>query len=286
LVMEIQTPLSISEDKAESELRKKGYEITPKLLGKGSYSQVFKSYVRQSESWKPLACKVITKKPHRETLDLALQRELNILKCINHNHIVHLHDTVELAKLSKTYIFMELCPTDLLEYLQKKSAVSEAKAKQWFNQLISAVLYLHSKNIAHRDIKCENILITDKNEVKLADFGFATWCLGRDGEHRLSINYCRSDAYASPELLILTPYYPKMADMWALGVVLFTMVNAVMPFSSNIKVQYKQQNKKTWKFNVKNLTPKLKQLINFLMEPDINLRLTALEAVRINWLNM
>ena len=268
-------------EQEETELRKKGYELTEKLIGKGSYSQVFKAFVRQSESWKPLACKVINKKFNKQTLDLALQRELNILKCISHKNIINLYETVE---LNKTYIFMELCPTDLLEYLQQQSALPERNAKLWFDQLSSALYYLHSKNIAHRDIKCENILITEDMTVKLADFGFATWCLGRNGEHRQSVNYCRSDAYASPELLALTPYYPKVADTWALGVVLYTMVNAVMPFHSNVKIQLKQQTRRSWRFHAKDLSPEVKVLIEGLLEPEIELRFSALEVRKSNWL--
>lgn len=79
-----------------------------------------------------------------------------------------------LKRGSKVFIFMKYADNgDLLDYLKMKGAIDEKQAKLWFKQIALGVQYLHSKNIAHRDLKCENILITRQFHVKLADFGFA-----------------------------------------------------------------------------------------------------------------
>lgn len=95
-------------------------------------------------------------------------------------------------------------------------------------------------DIAHRDIKCENILITDCLIVKLTDFGFSKFI---DKSKRLNCNtYCCSVPYASPEVLSTHSYDGKSSDIWSLGVVLYVMLNNKMPFSkSNIKLMYKEQ---------------------------------------------
>jgi len=70
-----------------------------------------------------------------------------------------------------------------------------------FRQLVSAVEYLHSMDIAHRDLKCENVLLTGRDQIKISDFGFARYCHNDDGKRILSDTYCGSAAYAAPEIL-------------------------------------------------------------------------------------
>lgn len=118
---------------------------------------------------------------------------------------------------------MDYCRNgDLLEYIKNHGPLCEDKAKRYFRyrtmyyiklprdvqqnlfcfrQLTSAVQYLHALEIAHRDLKCENIFLTINNSIKLGDFGFARHCIDDLGECILSDTFCGSAAYAAPEIL-------------------------------------------------------------------------------------
>lgn len=129
---------------------------------------------------------------------------------------------------------------ELFQYIFDYGPLKENQARIWFRQLTLAVQYLHAMDIVHRDIKCENVLVTKHLTVKLIDFGFSKLI---QRSKRLNCNtYCCSLLYASPEVLSARPYDGKSADIWSLGVVLYVMLNKKMPFSKKtIKLMYKQQ---------------------------------------------
>lgn len=138
---------------------------------------------------------------------------------------------------------------DLLDFIKRNGVVPEQQSKMWFRQMASGLQYLHNKNIAHRDLKCENILLSRRFNVKLADFGFARFCVDTDGRRVLSQTYCGSAAYAAPEVVNGTPYNPKLSDVWSLGIILFIMLNASMPFDdSNLRKLLKDQMTRNWVF--------------------------------------
>jgi testis-specific serine kinase len=146
----------------------------------------------------------------------------------------------------------------ILDLIHKERRLSEPRACQLFKQMISAVDYIHSQGVCHRDIKCENILLDENFVVKLIDFGFAKNLKDmpktidpdkveaavasasgsqkisssqiRKKDSKLSETYCGSYAYASPEILKGIPYDPFLSDIWAMGCVLFAMVFGRLPF--------------------------------------------------------
>lgn len=122
---------------------------------------------------------------------------------------------------------------DLLEYVSKRGIVSEPQARVWFRQMSLGLQYLHDMDIAHRDLKCENALLTSNFNVKLADFGFARFVIDNTGKAISSETYCGSLSYAAPEVLHGTPYFPKTADIWSIGVILYVLLNKSMPFDDN-----------------------------------------------------
>lgn len=125
---------------------------------------------------------------------------------------------------NKVYMVMEhACNGDLLTLIQSAGAVNELQARRWSVQLASAVSHLHSKNVTHRDLKLENVLLDCHQNVKICDFGFSKYFATRE----LSNTYCGSKAYASPEILLSLPYDPCKADVWALGVIIYIIVTGM-----------------------------------------------------------
>ncbi|NWU97950.1 TSSK1 kinase, partial [Upupa epops] len=215
-------------------LGERGYSLR-NTLGEGSYSKVKSAYCNQLKC--NVAIKIVDKKKvSREFLVKFLPRELEALRRLSHPSILKTYEIFE-SLSGKTYIVMELGEKgDLLNYIKTTGAMKEDTACIKFQQLASAIKYCHDLDFAHRDLKCENILLSEDLKVKLADFGFSKF-LSRDEKHRiiLSKTFCGSAAYTAPEVLEGIPYDPRISDIWSLGVILYTMVFALMPFDdSNI----------------------------------------------------
>lgn len=153
--------------------------------------------------------------------------------------------------------------------------------------MATGLQYLHNKNIAHRDLKCENILLSRRFNVKLADFGFARFCVDAEGRRVLSQTYCGSAAYAAPEVVNGTPYNPKLSDVWSLGIILFIMLNASMPFDdSNLRKLLKDQMTRNWVFRSRvrdSISSSAKSIVRHVLEPDITLRLTLERVLGHEW---
>ncbi|XP_076180038.1 testis-specific serine/threonine-protein kinase 6 [Ptiloglossa arizonensis] len=270
----------------------RGYKFLKKL-GEGSYAKVYLAeYKTEADPDRnnKLACKVIdTGKAPKDFVRKFLPRELDILVKLNHPHIVHVHSIFQ--RRTKYFIFMRFAENgDLLEFVLKNGAVAEGQARVWLRQLGLGLQYLHELEIAHRDMKCENVLLTSNYNVKLADFGFARYVIDNRGKHVLSDTYCGSLSYAAPEILRGAPYNPKIADIWSLGVILYILLNKAMPFDdTDIKRLYEQQRNRKWKFRSKIapiLSENVKKLVTSLLEPVPTKRWTLSQIITSDWIAM
>ncbi|XP_054016093.1 testis-specific serine/threonine-protein kinase 6-like [Hylaeus anthracinus] len=270
----------------------RGYKFLKKL-GEGSYAKVYLAeYKTESDPDRnsKLACKVIdTVRAPRDFVRKFLPRELDILVKLNHPHVVHVHSIFQ--RRTTYFIFMRFAENgDLLEFILKNGAVAEGQARVWIRQLVLGLQYLHELEIAHRDMKCENVLLTSNYNVKLADFGFARYVIDNRGKQVLSDTYCGSLSYAAPEILRGSPYSPKMADIWSLGVILYILLNKAMPFDdTDIKRLYEQQRNRKWKFRSKvapSLSENVKKLVTFLLEPVPTKRWTLKQILSSDWIAM
>ncbi|CAG9830547.1 unnamed protein product [Diabrotica balteata] len=292
-------PGLVLRESEELTLSTRGYRLLQKL-GEGSYAQVFlaefittSTKSNDNSPEKPsrvLACKIVdVSKAPPDFVKKFLPRELDILVRISHPHIIHIHSIFQ--RKTKYFIFMRHAENgDLLEYVLKKGPIPEVQSRVWFRQLTLAVQYLHDMDIAHRDLKCENCLITNNYNLKLADFGFARFVTDAHGRRLTSTTYCGSLSYAAPEVLRGMPYYPKNADVWSMGIILYIMINKAMPFDdANVKRLNEQQLNRRWKFRqkvVEQLSEQVKSLVVNLLEPDITKRLRLIDILGSDWLGM
>jgi serine kinase len=194
-------------------------------LGHGSYATVKAAHSHKHRTL--VAIKIISKKKApQDFLDKFLPRELDIVKTLKHPCLICFLQSIETT--NRVYLVMELATGgDLLEVIRKNGHIKEPQAGRWFNQLTDGMSYCHRKGVVHRDLKCENLLLDKKNNLKITDFGFAK-CFDtqmKNGQKEMSETYCGSYAYAPPEILKGTPYEPQIADIWSMGVILFTMVS-------------------------------------------------------------
>ncbi|XP_068623420.1 phosphorylase b kinase gamma catalytic chain, skeletal muscle/heart isoform isoform X2 [Battus philenor] len=144
--------------------------------------------------------------------------------------VIELQDVFE----SETFIFLvfELCKNgELFDYLTSVVTLSEKKTRYIMRQVLEGVRYVHSKNIVHRDLKPENILLDDQLNVKITDFGFAK--VLKDGEKLFEL--CGTPGYLAPETLKANmfedaPGYGMEVDIWACGVIMFTLLVGCPPF--------------------------------------------------------
>jgi len=278
-------------------LLKHGYRLG-KMIGEGSYSKVRlcprltvggNGDGDQRSPSPTIACKVISKrKASNDFVNKFLPRELEIVRRTKHPNVVRVYDVVELD--THVYIFMDYCSNgDLLEYVKDKGYIEEHFGQHYFQQILSAVKHLHGLDIAHRDLKCENVLLTSEDNVKITDFGFARHCRdSKTGKRILSSTYCGSCAYAAPEILKGTAYNPKLYDMWSLGCILFIMLTGHMPYDeSDISKMLKNQEKKILHYphQVEDvISESAKRFIKHLLEPDVTKRATIEQAAGNSWL--
>jgi MAP/microtubule affinity-regulating kinase len=195
-------------------------------IGKGAYA-IVKEAIHKTTGEK-VAIKVYDKltllNPHRKK---NVTREVQILQKLSHKNVVKLYETIDSVK--ELYLVME-CIEGMSLYSKLKSAAgrrfTEMEARDIFRQILLGIQYCHSKNISHRDIKLENILITNNNEVKIIDFGFSTCYSPETKLH----SFCGTPSYMAPEIIAKKEYNGPSVDVWALGVLLYTMVTGSYPF--------------------------------------------------------
>lgn len=152
------------------------------------------------------------------------------MKLIDHPNVLKLYDVWETS--SSIYLILEYVQGgELFDYLCNEGRRPVEEALDYFQQIICAVDYCHRFNIAHRDLKLENILIDQNKNVKIADFGMAAWQDVSKGN--LLRTSCGSPHYAAPEVISGKPYNGAAADIWSCGIILYALLAAKLPFDDD-----------------------------------------------------
>ncbi|KKF92623.1 Serine/threonine-protein kinase GIN4 [Ceratocystis platani] len=268
------------------------------LSARGASAEV--KFCRHRVTGQPAACKIVSK--HSSTLiqagslaaldridarmqqklknqmrvPVAVEREVAILKLVQHPNIMKLYDIWENGEY--IYLILELVNDgDLFTLITRNGRLAEEAAISLFRQIMSAMTYCHYFKICHRDLKPENILVTHDGQVKIADFGMAA--LHQTETHKLH-TACGSPHYAAPELLKAHHYLGNRADIWSMGVILFAMLTARLPFDeeevSHVHAKVKRGEYEMPEF----LSIEAKDLIRRMLEVNPDRRITMYDMWR------
>ncbi|KAK0411354.1 hypothetical protein QR680_005612 [Steinernema hermaphroditum] len=200
-----------------------------KTIGKGNFAKV--KLAKHVPTGLEVAIKIIDKTALNPSSLQKLYREVKIMKQLDHPNIVKLYQVMETDQT--LYLVMEYASGgEVFDYLVAHGRMKEKEARAKFRQIVSAVQYLHQKNIIHRDLKAENLLLDGDMNIKIADFGFSNhFFVGNKLD-----TFCGSPPYAAPELFQGKKYDGPEVDVWSLGVILYTLVSGSLPFDGqNLK---------------------------------------------------
>ena len=261
------------------------YEIG-KVIGRGAYAtvKICKNKITQEK----FAMKIYEKKILNDNIKKkCILREIEILKKLNHPNIVKLYDTIISDK--NILLIQELVNgISLRDFYNKEirnqKNISEKKYKILtliFKQIFSAFDYIHKKNIFHRDIKLENILLTKNYEIKIIDFGFGLY----NPRNYLQKFFCGTPNYMAPEIIMKKEYDGQKADMWSLGILLYKLFCADFPFKGkDEKDLYRHIIK--GKYKIKEYVPDLiKIIIDKILRPKPYQRINCDQILQSHWFN-
>ncbi|KAG2310352.1 hypothetical protein Bca4012_024862 [Brassica carinata] len=254
------------------------YEVG-KLVGCGAFAKVYRG--RDTKTGQSVAIKAVSKqKLNKGGLNTSVTREIAIMHRLRHPHIVRLSEV--LATKSKIFFVMEFAKGGELFAKVSKGRFSEDLSRRYFQQLISAVGYCHSRGVFHRDLKPENLLLDEKLDLKVSDFGLSALAeqVRPDG---LLHTLCGTPAYVAPEVLAKKGYDGAKIDVWSCGVILFVLNAGYLPFNDhNLMVMYRKIYKGEFRIP-KWTSPDLRRLLTRLLDTNPQTRITIEEITRDPW---
>ncbi|KAK8471023.1 hypothetical protein PHAVU_003G121600 [Phaseolus vulgaris] len=246
------------------------YELG-RTLGEGNFGKV--KFAKHTDSGQPFAVKIIEKnKIIHLNITNQIKREIATLKLLRHPNVVRLNEV--LASKTRIYMVLEYVNGgELFDIIASKAKRSEGEGRKLFQQLIDGLSYCHSKGVFHRDLKLENVLVDNKGNLKITDFGLSALPqhLREDG---LLHTTCGSPNYVAPEVLANKGYDGATSDAWSCGVLLYVILTGCLPFDDrNMVVLYQ----KIFKGDVqipKWLSPGAQNLIKRILDPNPEKRIT------------
>ncbi|KAI6650346.1 MAP/microtubule affinity-regulating kinase 3-like [Oopsacas minuta] len=287
-----QLPAAVTKQNSTDIIRYKhtkrvGSFLIGKLLGTGSFAKVREGmHIHTSER---IAIKAVDKNKAKDDSYVFknLRREARIMQLLSHPNIIRLLEVVETE--NSYYMVMELVSGgDVMHHIMssKHSCLDEHIVKKYIKQIITAIHYMHEAGIIHRDLKVENLLLDESNNIKIIDFGLSNFIHNPDN---MTVNMvqtqCGSPAYAAPELLG-HKNYGKEVDVWSIGVNMFAMLAGSLPYvvePYDITALHAKILDGRINHIPDNITSSCKDLLMRFLTPDPAKRITLPEAIEHHW---
>ncbi|CAL9052532.1 CBL-interacting protein kinase 23-like isoform X2 [Musa acuminata AAA Group] len=231
------------------------YELG-RTLGEGTFAKV--KFAKNFETGENVAIKILDKdKILRHKMIDQIKREISTMKLIQHPNVVRMYDA-------------------------RHGRLKEDEARKYFQQLINAVDYCHSRGVFHRDLKPENLLLDSSGVLKISDFGLSALPQQVHEDGKLYTT-CGTPNYVAPEVVKDKGYDGAMADLWSCGVILFVLMAGYLPFEdSNLVSLYKKIFKAdfscpSW------ISASAKKLIQRILDPNPQTRITIPQVIENEW---
>ncbi|KAK1677798.1 hypothetical protein QYE76_038646 [Lolium multiflorum] len=255
------------------------YELG-RTIGEGTFAKV--RIAKNTESGDHVAIKILDKvKVQKHGLVEHIRREICTMKLIQHPNVVRLHEVM--GSKARIFIVLEyVTGGELHDIIADRGSLKEDESRKYFQQLINAVDYCHSRGVYHRDLKIENLLLDTAGNLKVSDFGLSAISeqVKADG---LLHTTCGTPNYVAPEVLEDKGYDGALADLWSCGVILFVMLAGFLPFEDdNVASLYKkisaaQFNCPSW------FSDGAKKLIARILDPNPSTRITIAQLLKDQW---
>ena len=176
--------------------------------------------------------KIMNGKPRSKA---KIKNEVSVLKEMDHPNVVKLHRVFEDEK--NVYMAMELWENNsLIELLKGRRRLTEIEVRCYMTQLIQGIIHIHEKKIVHRDLKLGNLFLNRSMQLKIGDFGLSER-IQYEGEKLSSVS--GTPNYIAPEILLKKDGHSYEVDIWAMGVIAYTLLVGIPPFQS-------KTSKATW----------------------------------------
>ena len=271
---------------------------TTRKVGAGTFSTVHLAVHIQTSQ--PVALKILSRQKIQSlhTADRVKEEIEHLRLCAAHPHITRLYDTIDARGAPTLDLVMEyVSGGDMYDYLRTRkrrlklngkaakgvgwfpfwrrgAGLDELDARRYFQQLVSAIDFMHARGVVHRDLKLENVLLdASKRYIKLADFGLSAYV--EDGASTRLVTPCGSPHYAAPEVIVGLPYLGPPTDVWSCGVILFALLTGKLPFvETDMKKQFRKIKDGTYTIP-SYLSLEARNMIEKMMTVRVDRRLTV-----------
>ncbi|XP_007033570.2 PREDICTED: CBL-interacting protein kinase 2 [Theobroma cacao] len=254
------------------------YELG-RLLGQGTFAKVH--YARNLKTGMSVAIKIIDKeKVLKVGMIDQIKREISVMKLVRHPNVVELYEVM--ASKTKIYFVMEYAKGGELFNKVVKGKLKEDAARRYFQQLISAVDFCHSRGVCHRDLKPENLLLDEHGNLKVTDFGLSAFAESKRQDGLLHTT-CGTPAYVAPEVINRRGYDGCKADIWSCGVILYVLLAGYLPFhDSNLMEMYRKIGKGEFKYP-KWFSPEVCKFLSKILDPNPSTRISMAKIMDNPW---